>query len=64
MKLLEITWNWSLLPMTFLINLPKVLSNMIGWNDLGVLYEALLGLGITMVVEILKWDGVMEHFGH
>jgi len=50
--------------MTFLINLPKVLSNMIGWNDLGVLYEALLGLGITMVVEILKWDGVMEHFGY
>ena len=43
--------------MNFSINLPKVLSNIIGWNNLGILYEALLDLEIMMVVKILKWDG-------
>ena len=43
--------------MTFLINLPKVLSKMISLKNLGVLYDALLDLGIIMVVEILKLVG-------
>jgi len=30
---------------------------MIGWKDLGESYNALLGLGMTMVVDVLKWDG-------
>ena len=56
-KLFDMTWNWSLSPMTFSINLPTVLSKIIGLNDLGKSYEALLGLGIMTVVDFLKWDG-------
>jgi len=40
--------------MTFSINLSKVLSKMISLKDLDVLYNALLGLEIMMVVKILK----------
>ena len=40
--------------MTFSINLSKVLSKMISLKDLDVLYDALLGLEITIVVKILK----------
>jgi len=40
--------------MTFSINLLKVLSRTIGLKDLNILYNALFGLGITMVVKILK----------
>ena len=40
--------------MTFLISFPNVLSKTMGLNDLGVLYEVLLGFGMTMVVDILK----------
>ena len=43
--------------MTFSINLSKVLSKMISLKDLDVLYNALLGLEITMVVKILKLVG-------
>ena len=49
-------WNWSLLPITFSINLPSVFKRTISLNILGVLYDALLGLGI-MDVDILKCNG-------
>ena len=56
-KLFNTMWNWSLSPMTFLINLPTVLSKTISQNDLGESYEDLLGLGIMIIVDFLKWDG-------
>jgi len=55
-KLFEIKLNWSLLPMTFLMSFPKVLRSIIDLKDLEELYNFLLGLGIIMDVEILKWD--------
>ena len=42
--------------MTFSISLPKMLSQMIGLKNLDVSYKDLLGFGIIIVVEILKWD--------
>jgi len=56
-KLFNITWNWSLLLITFLISLPIVLRRTIGLKDLGESYDNLLGLGITIVIKILKWLG-------
>ena len=56
-KLLLTTWNCNLSPMTFLISFPKVLSNTIGWEDLGKSYNSLLGLGIITVDDNLKWFG-------
>ena len=56
-KSLAITWNWILSPMTFSISLPKVLSKMIGLNDLGESYDDLFGLGIITVDDLLKWFG-------
>jgi len=56
-KLFDAVRNWSLLPMTFLIDLPNVLSRTIGLNDLGKLYDSLLGLGMTTIIDLLKWDG-------
>jgi len=43
--------------MTFLISLPIVLRRTMGLIDLGESYDFLLGLGITIIVEILKCDG-------
>jgi len=43
--------------MTFSISLPNMLSSTIGLNDLGESYDALLGLGITTVINLLKWEG-------
>ena len=43
--------------MTFLISLPIVLKRTMGLNDLGESYDFLLDLGITILVEILKYDG-------
>ena len=57
MKLFAAVRNWSLLPITFSISLPNMLSSTIGLNNLGELYNALLGLGITTVVDLLKWEG-------
>ena len=54
MKSFAVTWNWSLLPITFLMSLPNVLRSMIGQNDLGWSYDCLLGLGITTVDDFLK----------
>ena len=28
-----------------------------GWKDLGESYDALLGLGMIMVMNVLKWNG-------
>ena len=53
-KLLVATWNWSLSLMTFSISLPKVLSNTMGLNDLGESYNCLLGLEMTIIVDLLK----------
>ena len=50
--------------MTFLINLPTVLSKMIGLNDLGESYKDLLGLEIMTVVDFLKWDGQYPKLMH
>jgi len=54
MKLLDMTWNWSLSPMTFSISLPNVFSRTMGLKDLDILYNVLVGFGIMIVVEVLK----------
>jgi len=54
MKLLDIDRNCNLSPIIFSKSLPVMLSNMIGWNNLGKPYKALLGLGIMTMVDILK----------
>ena len=56
-KLLDTVLNWSLSLMTFSISLPIILRRTMGLNDLGESYDFLLGLGITIVLEILKCDG-------
>ena len=43
--------------MTFLINLPSMFSSTMGLNDLGELYEDLLGLGMIIIDDLLKWLG-------
>jgi len=43
--------------MTFLISLPVVFRSTISLNNLGELYDDLLGFGIMMVNEILKCKG-------
>ena len=55
-KLLEIVWNWRYSPIIFSKSFPIVLRRMIGQYDLEKLNIVLLGLGITTVVEVLKWD--------
>jgi len=57
MKSFAATWNWSLSPITFLMSLPIVLRSMIDQNDLGWSYNCLLGLGMTTIVDLLKWAG-------
>jgi len=56
MKLLEIEWNCILSPIIFLINLPSMFKSTIGQKDLGELYNVLLGFGIIINVNILKWE--------
>ena len=46
--------NWSLSAITFSTSLPSMLRRTIGQNAFGWSYEDLLGLGMTIVVEILK----------
>lgn len=53
---LDNDWNWSLLPITFSINLLSIFNRIIGLNIFGVSYEALLGLGMMIEVDILKCD--------
>jgi len=57
MKLLLTTVNWSLSATTFSMSLPIVLSRTIGRKAFGWLYKGLLGLGMMMVDEILKYSG-------
>jgi len=57
MNPLAMDLNWSLLLITFLMSFPRVLKRMMGQKVLGESYEALLGLGITMVMDCLKWIG-------
>ena len=56
-KLLEMIWNWSLSPITFLINFPNVFRSIMGLKDFSELYNVLLGFEITIVIEFLKWLG-------
>ena len=48
--------NWSLSPITFLISLPTVLSRTIGLKDFGESQDFLFSLGMTTVVDLLKYD--------
>ena len=50
--------------MTFSISLPSILKRTISQNILGVLYEALLGLGIIMEDNVLKCDSQCSRFIH
>ena len=56
-KLFDIEWNWSLFPIIFLNNLPKVLRRTIEWKYLEVSYDNLFSLGIITIVDVLKWLG-------
>jgi len=47
-------WNWKHLPIIFLTSFPIVLRRTIGQYDLGESNVALLGLGMTTAVEVLK----------
>jgi len=50
-------WNWRHLLIIFLTSFPIVLRRTIGWYDLGESNVALLGLGMTTIIEVLKWVG-------
>jgi len=54
MKLLEIDKNCKYSPIIFSKSFLIVLSRTIWQNDLVESYKALFGLGIIMVVEVLK----------
>ena len=56
-KLLEIVWNWRCSLIILLKSFPIVLRRTMGQYNLGESKVALLGLGITTIVEVLKWDG-------
>jgi len=56
-KLLAVMWNCSLLLTTFSISLPVVLRRMMGRKELSVLCDILFGLGMTMELADLKWEG-------
>lgn len=56
MKLLEIKWNWKYLSMTFSMSFPMVLRRTMSLKDLGKSYDSLLDLGMTMNIEVLKWE--------
>ena len=43
--------------MTFSISFPRVLSKIIGLNNLGESYNGLCGLGMITVDDLLKWFG-------
>ena len=57
MKSLDATVNWILSAITFLISLPRVLSRTMGRKAFGLSYDVLFSLGMTTVVEILKYLG-------
>jgi len=43
--------------MTFSMSFPIVLRRTMGLKDSGKSYDSLLDLGITMNIEVLKWEG-------
>ena len=43
--------------MTFLMSLPSIFNSTIGLNIFRKSYEALLGLGMMMEDDVLKFDG-------
>ena len=57
MKLFDVVLNWSLSLITFSISLPTVLRRTIGLNNLGESYNFLFGLGMTIIVDLLKCEG-------
>ena len=61
---LETAWNWSLLLMTFSINLPSVFNNTVDLNVFRELYKALLGLEIIINNKNLKCDGQWPNLIH
>ena len=64
MKLLLATVNWSLSATTFSMSLPIVLSRTIEQKAFGWSYEGLLGLGMMMVEEILKYSSQCPRLMH
>jgi len=56
MKLFEIVMNYILSPIIFSKSFPIVFNRTIGQKNLGESYNALLGLGMMMVMDVLKWD--------
>ena len=50
--------------MTFSMSFPMVLSRTISLKDLEELYNSLLGLEITMDVDVLKWEGQLPSSKH
>ena len=62
MKLLEIVWNWRCSPVIFLKSFPIILRRTIGQYNLGESNMALLGLGIIIMAEVLKWDSQCPKF--
>jgi len=57
MKLLDTTVNCIHLAITFSTSLLRVLRRMMGQNAFGLSYDVLFGLGMTIVVEVLKYLG-------
>ena len=57
MTFLEIDWNYSLSPIAFLMSLPSIFSRIIGLNIFEMLYETLLGLGMIINIDVLKYNG-------
>ena len=56
-KLLDATVNWSLSAITFSMSLPRVFRRTIGWKAFGWSYDDLFDLGMTIVVDTLKYLG-------
>jgi len=57
MKFSDVTMNWSLSAITFSTSFSRVLRSTIGQNTFGLSYEDLFSLGMTTVVDTLKYLG-------
>ena len=62
MKLLEIVWSWRHSPIIFSKSFSIILRRTMGQYNLEESNMVLLGLGITTVVEVLKWDSQCPKF--
>ena len=56
MKFEVIEWTWSLMLIDFSISFPNMLRRIIDQDVLGILYNGLLGFGIIIDVDFLKYD--------